>query len=101
MIGRVPSAAEGERLLAESHLMNGGPWDDHSRMVARAARAIAAADPRLDPERAYVLGLLHDVGRRTGGPGVADVPHLLDGHAFLSELGYDACARGCLTHPFP
>lgn len=100
-MGRIPDVATAERLLREAHAMNGGPWDEHARHVARAARAIAEADARLEPERAYVLGLLHDVGRRTGGPGVAQVRHLLDGYYYMRELGYDGVARVCLTHSFP
>lgn len=100
-VGAVPDVEMAERLLREAHDLNGGAWDEHARYVARAARAIAAADARLDPSRAYVLGLLHDVGRRTGGPGVAPVRHLLDGYYFMRELGYDGVARVCLTHSFP
>jgi len=97
----VPSLAEAERYLAEAGARNPGPWVAHSRNVARAARAIAERDRRLDPERAEVLGLLHDVGRRSGGPGVADVRHLLDGYYFLRDEGFDGAARVCLTYSFP
>lgn len=96
-----PDVAHAEDLLRESESLNPGPWGAHSRVVAAAARAIAEADARLDPERAYVLGLLHDVGRRTGGPGVADVRHVLDGYAFMDGLGFAESARICLTHSFP
>jgi hypothetical protein len=69
--------------------------------VARAARAIATRHPHLDPDAAHVLGLLHDVGRGAGGPGVADVRHLLDGYALLCDGGFEDAARVCLTHSFP
>jgi hypothetical protein len=97
----LPTIAQAERYLEQAAELNPGPWVDHSRYVASAARAIAQRDSRLDPDRAYVLGLLHDIGRRTGGPGVADVRHLLDGYAFMRDEGFDACARICLTHSFP
>jgi hypothetical protein len=100
-IGRVPSAEQAERYLVEGGARNPGPWVEHSRMVAAAARAIASHDRRLDPETAHTLGLLHDVGRRTGGPGVADVRHLLDGYYFLRDEGFDGAARVCLTHSIP
>jgi putative nucleotidyltransferase with HDIG domain len=35
----------------------------HSIAAAEVAAAIAAVSPNLDPEHAYVVGLLHDVGR--------------------------------------
>jgi hypothetical protein len=97
----LPSLAQAERYLAEAAALNPGPWVAHSRTVASAAGAIAERDPRLDPEPAYVLGLLHDIGRRSGGPGVADVRHLLDGYAFLRAEGFEGAARVCLTHSFP
>lgn len=100
-VGPVPDVQTAERLLREAHQRNDGPWDAHSRSVARAARAIAEADPRLDPERAYALGLLHDIGRRSGGPGVADARHVIDGYRFMRGLGFDGAARVCLTHSFP
>ncbi len=53
----------------------------------------------LDPEVAYVLGLLHDVGRRSGPP--RRMSHAPDGYAYLCALGYEDAARICLTHSFP
>jgi hypothetical protein len=100
-VGRVPTTEQAEGYLAAAAELNPGPWVAHSRNVATAARLIAERDPRLDPQRAYVLGLLHDVGRRTGGPGVADVRHLLDGYAFMRDQGFDGSARVCMTHSFP
>jgi hypothetical protein len=49
---------------------------------------------------AYVLGLLHDIGRGEGGPGVAEVRHVLDGYSVMLERGFEDCARICLTHSF-
>ena len=36
-----------------------------------------------------------------GGPGVAEVRHILDGYRLLEERGFHECARICLTHSFP
>jgi hypothetical protein len=52
----------------------------------------------LDPDVSYVLGLLHDIGRRDGSRGMRHAP---DGYAHLSTLGYPDAARICLTHSFP
>src|SRR5713101_938173 len=60
---RVPSVQEANRYLAEARLRNPGAWAEHSVVAAEAARAIAARHPALDPACAYVLGLLHDIGR--------------------------------------
>ena len=91
-----PRREEAHRILAESLGMNPGPWGDHCRTAAHCAQKIAAA-VGLDPERAYVLGLLHDIGRRFGKGHLA---HAYDGWKYMLELGYDAAARICLTHSF-
>ena len=77
--------------------MNPGPWTDHSKNVARAAEIIAKACG-LDSEKAYVLGLLHDIGRRTG---IAANRHITDGYEYAMSMGWDEVARICMTHSFP
>ena len=62
----VPSLETAEALLAEAAELNPGPWVAHSHNVALAAQCLAKAHPNLEPERAYILGLLHDIGRREG-----------------------------------
>jgi hypothetical protein len=89
---------QAQSILREAEGLNPGPWADHSRHVAETARYIAAACQGLDPQQAYVLGLLHDIGRRFG---VTDGRHVLDGFCFLKKLGYPDAARICLTHSFP
>ena len=51
-----------ELKLAED--LNPGPWVRHSINVGIAARNIAEKVSWLDPEKAYIVGLLHDIGRR-------------------------------------
>ncbi len=77
--------------------MNPGPWTEHSKNVAMAAERIAQACG-LDVEKAFVCGLLHDIGRRTG---VAAVRHIIDGYDYAMSKGWDEVARVCLTHSFP
>ena len=60
-----PDRKTAEALLTEAEPHNPGPWGDHSRTAAHCAEAIAAACG-LDADKAYVLGLLHDIGRRYG-----------------------------------
>ncbi|AZI41587.1 HD domain-containing protein [Deinococcus psychrotolerans] len=93
-----PTPAQAEQLLREAEALNPGSWAAHSRFVAQAARAIAEHHPDLDPVRAYVLGLLHDIGRQTGPN---KDRHILDGHDFLLSLGFPDAARIALTHSFP
>jgi hypothetical protein len=94
----LPTRPDAEFLLSEAAHLNPGPWVQHSHYVAQAAELIAARHPRLEAGAAYVLGLLHDIGRRAG---VTNMRHVLDGYRFLASLGYEAAARICLTHSFP
>lgn len=94
----MPVLAEAKQLLNEAEAKNPGGWADHARYVALAARNIAEVHPSLDAEDAYILGLLHDIGRQEG---VTDLRHILDGYTFLERLGYSDAARICLTHSFP
>jgi hypothetical protein len=94
---QVPTRDEAEACLSKARARNPGPWVQHSIYVAQAAEAIATHHPTLDPEIAYVLGYLHDIGRRVG---VTDMRHIIDGYTFLKAKGWDAAARICLTHSF-
>lgn len=78
--------------------MNPGLWTKHSYNVALAAECIAKHCLGLDAGRAFVLGLLHDIGRRTG---IAAVRHIIDGYDYTIQQGWDEVARICLTHSFP
>lgn len=78
--------------------MNPGPWTEHSLNVAEAAGLIAAACGGIDPERAYICGLLHDIGRRTG---VSATRHIIDGYDYTAAKGWGEVSRVCLTHSFP
>ncbi len=94
----IPTLPKANAYLLEAGRRNPGPWVDHSQQVALAAQRIAAAHPELDPERAYILGLLHDIGRREG---IAGMRHVMDGYYFLTKEGYPDAARICLTHSYP
>jgi hypothetical protein len=88
---------EAERLLEVAEKCNPGPWGNHSRIAARCAEKIASACRGMDPEKAYILGLLHDIGRKFG---VRHLGHVSDGYSYMMSLGYDEVARICLTHSF-
>lgn len=85
-----------EKILAEAEQLNSGPWINHSRNVARLAEKIAD-QAGMDKEKAYALGLLHDIGRRNGN---MQARHALEGYYFLKEVGFEDGARICLTHTF-
>ena len=92
----IPSRTEAERMLEEGLNMNPGKWGDHCRNAAKAAEAIGRA-AGLDPDRCYVSGLLHDIGRRFGN---MQLGHVYHGWKYMNELGYPEIARICLTHSF-
>lgn len=95
---RVPTIYEANKFLEEGGKLNPGPWVQHSTYVAQAAKNISQYHSKLDPEVSYVLGLLHDIGRRAG---VHQMRHAIDGYTFLIELEFDFAARICITHSFP
>lgn len=94
----LPDQETAVRELEIAGEMNPGPWVDHSRNVAMAAKYIAEHCAHLDNRKAFVCGLLHDIGRRTG---VAAVRHIIDGYDYALSKGWDEIARVCLTHSFP
>lgn len=93
----LPTRKEAEALLEEAESCNPGPWGDHSRVAAHCAEKIAEACPGLDADKAYILGLLHDIGRKFG---VRHLGHVSDGYTYMMSLGFDEAARICLTHSF-
>jgi len=95
---KIPSISEAEKLLEEASKLNPGPWIDHNKTAGFCARTIAEKCAGMNPDAAYVMGLLHDIGRREG---IMDMRHIYTGYLFMSSLGYDDSARICLTHSFP
>ena len=94
--GRYPAREEAENILKEAESCNPGPWGNHSRTTAHCAEAIAAR-AGMNAEKAYVMGLLHDIGRKFGK---RHLGHVSDGYSYMMSLGYDEVARICLTHSF-
>ena len=94
MLPTIEVAVEELRKAGE---MNPGKWVGHSENVAKAAKLIAYNCEDLNPDKAYILGLLHDIGRRFG---VSYLAHVYDGYHYLMDLGYDEAAKIALTHSF-
>lgn len=83
--------------LLEASRLNPGPWTDHSRYVATACQNIAARCENLSADYAYLLGLLHDIGRYAG---VTSERHLIDGYRYCMERGWEKAAQICISHAF-
>lgn len=93
----LPTRDKAEELLREAEKCNPGPWGNHSRVAAHCAERIAMECDDLDSDKAYILGLLHDIGRKFG---VRHMGHVSDGYTYMMSLGYDEAAQICLTHSF-
>ena len=89
---------QAKRELLHAARKNPGPWEQHSISVANNARLIAQCVPSMDCDKAYVMGLMHDIGRREG---VTGIKHIFDGYHYMMSLGESEQARICLTHSFP
>lgn len=92
-----PDQKTAEDTLAWAAAQNPGPWEAHSHHVAAACRAIAERCPELDAGKAYVLGLLHDIGRYAG---VSSERHLIDGYRYCIDRGWEKAAQVCISHAF-
>ena len=84
--------AEHELLLGGR--LNPGKWIEHSQNAALVCERIACM-AEMDADKAYVLGLLHDIGRRIGFCGEK---HTYAGYEYALSKGWDDVARVSLTH---
>lgn len=91
-----PTVEEALKELEEGYKINPTRWVYHAKYTGEAARNIASY-ANLDSERAYVYGLLHDIGRRVGFTGIR---HIVDGYNYAIEKGWDEIAKISLTHSF-
>lgn len=85
------------KLLNNAPRKNKDMWIKHSVNVAIVAERLAES-LGLDSKRAYVYGLIHDIGR--GKKDKTGFRHIIDGYKYLVNLGYEEEARYCLTHSF-
>lgn len=92
-----PSRVEAEELVKWASALNPGQWVQHCETAATAAERIAVAC-NMDADKAYVCGLLHDIGRFEG---VRALHHAIAGYNLMMEKGYDDIARICVTHSYP
>ena len=95
----LPTAEEAMQELRTAEKVNQGPWVNHSINTGIAAKKIAEKIPSMDPEKAYLVGLLHDIGRRVG---IVDLPtHIYEGYKYCMSKGWQEAARICMTHSYP
>lgn len=93
-----PNVEEALNELNIAGKMNPGPWVKHSVNVGIAAKNIAHCISELDEEKAYIIGLLHDIGRRVG---IVNIPtHVYEGYKYCVQKNWDEVARICMTHSY-
>ena len=93
----LPTREEAIALVKDGLQSNPGPWGKHCFTAAHCAEKIASACGDMDSEKAYILGLLHDIGRKYG---VRHLGHVSDGFSYMTRLGYYEVAKVCLMHSF-
>lgn len=94
----LPTMEEAENELKIAGELNPGPWTKHSINVGIAARNIARKLPSLDANKAYIVGILHDIGRRVG---IVNIPkHVYEGYLYCMDKGWEEVAKICMTHSY-
>lgn len=91
----LPTREEALKLIRDGLLFNPGPWGKHCLTAAHCAEKIASACGDMDVEKAYILGLLHDIGRKFG---VRHLGHVYDyaiigGHVAAMETSMETLKR--------
>lgn len=92
-----PDRETAELELEEAGRLNPGRWTTHSQYAALACEKIAQLCPHLDSDKAYLVGLLHDIGRRVG---IVQDRHMLEGYRYCMEKGWNKIAQICMTHGY-
>ncbi len=70
-------------LLLDGVSCNPGSWGRHCLTAAYCAEKIAGAYGNMDTEKAYILGLLHDIGRKFG---VRYLGHVSDRYTYMKSF---------------
>jgi len=97
MCNKYPDKEVAEHEIRIAGQLNPGPWTSHSLYAGLAAMYIAKKCEGLDPEKAYILGVLHDIGRRVG---IVSQRHIIEGYKYCMLNQWDDVARICITHAF-
>ena len=74
--------------------INTSSWISHTLNVGICARNLANGLENVDPNTTFVLGILHDIGRKFK----TDMQHTVYGYEYLVSKGYPNEAKICLTH---
>lgn len=95
-----PSKENADKILLWASEQNPGPWIDHCKVAARIAETIAGRCG-METERAYVSGLMHDIGYYDYRNGKGRTCHIFTGYELMMERKWESIAKICLSHSFP
>lgn len=93
--GNIPNRDKIHYYLKEDN-PNFGKWVKHSYLIGKTARNIAI-EIGLDPDIAYAIGCLHDIGKYDKKKGAR---HILKGFELLRSETFFFPARIAMTHSF-
>lgn len=94
--GNIPNKDKVRCMLDEAFRENPGGWIIHSHVIGKTCEKIAK-EIGLDPEIAYAVGCLHDIGKAYG---YEDLDHMMEGYRILRFESYFYPARIALGHGF-
>lgn len=94
--GNIPNKDKVRNMLDEAFKKSPGEWIIHSYIIGKTSEKIAR-ELGLDPEIAYAVGCLHDLGK---GYGYRDMAHMMEGYRILRFEAYFYPARIALGHGF-
>lgn len=93
--GNIPNRDKINYFLREDN-PNFGKWVKHSYLIGRTARNMAE-ELGLDPDIAYAVGALHDIGKYDQKKGAR---HIIKGFELLRSETFFFPARIAMTHSF-
>ena len=94
--GNIPNKDKVRNMLDEAFRANPGTWIIHSHIIGKTIEKIAR-EIGLDPEIAFAIGSLHDLGKAYGH---LEMAHLMEGYRILRFESYFYPARIALGHGF-
>lgn len=94
--GNIPNKDKVRSMLDEAFKVNPGEWIIHSHIIGKTCEKIAK-ELGLDPEIAYAIGTLHDIGKAYGHK---DLAHMMEGYRILRFESYFYPAKIALGHGF-
>lgn len=94
--GNIPNKDKVRNMLDEAFKANPGPWIIHSHIIGKTSEKIAR-EIGLDPEIAFALGCLHDLGKAYRH---LEMAHFMEGYRILRFESYFYPARIALGHGF-